>query len=135
MPTGFPGEGIGQIIMAIVVLMLVVGIGTMIFRAVQGVREWSHNNDQPVLTVPAKIVTKRHNVSVRRSHHHHGHDHHHHSHGTTSTRYFATFELEGGERMEFELPEREAGLLAEGDRGELTYQGTRYHGFHRRTLV
>jgi hypothetical protein len=47
------------------------------------------------------------------------------------TAYFATFELESGERLEFVLSGRAYGLLAEGDSGTLTYQGTRYHGFER----
>ena len=65
--------------------------------------------------------------------------HHHHSggpnggvgHTTTSTTYYVTFQVESGDRMELNLSGQEYGLLAEGDRGKLTFQGTRYLGFER----
>ena len=50
---------------------------------------------------------------------------------STYTHYYATFEVESGDRMEFELRGSEYGLLAEGDLGKLTFQGTRYLGFER----
>jgi len=50
---------------------------------------------------------------------------------STSTRYFVTFELENGKRLEFSVNDGEYGMLAEGDSGELTWQGTRYLGFER----
>ena len=40
-------------------------------------------------------------------------------------------EVESGDRMELNLSGQEYGLLAEGDRGKLTFQGTRYLGFER----
>jgi hypothetical protein len=42
-----------------------------------------------------------------------------------------TFEVESGDRMELHISAQEYGLLAEGDMGKLTFQGTRYHGFER----
>ena len=39
--------------------------------------------------------------------------------------------VESGDRMEFAIRGTEYGLLAEGDRGKLTFQGTRYLGFQR----
>lgn len=50
---------------------------------------------------------------------------------STSTRHYATFQVESGDRMEFSITGREYGMLAEGDRGRLTFQGTRYLGFER----
>ena len=47
------------------------------------------------------------------------------------TTYFATFEVESGDRMELKVPDNEYGMLAEGDIGKLTFQGTRYKGFER----
>lgn len=52
-------------------------------------------------------------------------------HTSSSTVYYATFEVESGDRMEFGVPNKEYGLLVEGDRGRLTFQGTRYLGFER----
>lgn len=51
--------------------------------------------------------------------------------GRVSTSYYVTFEVAGGGRMEFGMSGREYGLLAEGDPGTLTFQGTRYKGFAR----
>lgn len=130
MPSGFPGDGFPAIIIVGIVIVFAIVIVTFIFNAAKGVAEWNDNNQQPVLIEQAKIVTKRTNVSVNRHHHHH--DSHIHSHDSTSTQYFATFELENGERREFQMSGREFGLLAEGDAGELTFQGTRYKGFNRR---
>ena len=52
-------------------------------------------------------------------------------HTTTSTTYYATFQVASGDRMELHVGGREYGMLAEGDFGELTFQGTRYLGFAR----
>ena len=49
----------------------------------------------------------------------------------TSTWYYATFELASGERREFSLSGPEYGLLADGDEGRLTYQGTLFRHFDR----
>jgi hypothetical protein len=136
MDTGFPGGGFGMAVIGFIAVCAVILFGSILFAAIKGLSEWSSNNAQPVLRVPATIVARRTNLSVSSStsgHHHHAD--HHHTHGSTSTststQYYATFELENGERMEFQLPGKEAGLLLEGDEGELTYQGTRYHGFAR----
>ena len=47
------------------------------------------------------------------------------------TSYYATFQVQSGDRMEFRVKGKEYGLLREGDRGELVFQGTRYHSFTR----
>jgi hypothetical protein len=86
------------------------------------VAEWADNNSRPVLSVPARVVTKRSATSGSVSSN---------TGGSVSTSYYATFELEGGERKEFSLYGKDYGMLAEGDEGTLTYQGTRYHGFQR----
>ena len=103
--------------------ILVAFIGTM----VKGARQYKANNAAPVLTVEAQVVTKRADVS----HHHHtnqnGFTHH-----TSSTDYFVTFQVASGDRLEFEVPAGEYGMLVEGDARQLTFQGTRYQGFERR---
>jgi len=52
-------------------------------------------------------------------------------HTTTSTTYYATFQMESGDRMELRLDGYEYGMLAEGDRGKLSFQGTRYLSFEK----
>lgn len=102
-------------------------IVVFIIGAVRGVSTWHKNNNSPRLTVEAAVVAKRQNTDV--SHHHHDS----HVHTSTSTTYYATFQFESGDRLELHLSGQEYGLLAEGDVGELTFQGTRYLDFRRRS--
>ena len=104
------------------ITIFVIVIGTFIVTAVRGIGIWSKNNASPWLTVSAQVVTKRTQVS----HHHHQDSMHH-----TSTSYYATFQVESGDRMELSVSGSEYGMLAEGDQGSLTFQGTRYLGFER----
>nr|WP_325230260.1 DUF2500 domain-containing protein [uncultured Oscillibacter sp.] len=104
------------------ITVFVIVIGTFVVMAVRGVGTWSKNNASPRLTVSAQVVTKRTQVS---------HHHHQESMSHTSTSYYATFQVESGDRMEFQLNGSEYGMLAEGDQGSLTFQGTRYLGFER----
>lgn len=111
-------------IMFTIVFVLVIGI--FIVTMIKGISQWNKNNNSPRLTVPATVVAKRTNVS---GHHHGGADHHHHT--TTSTTYYVTFQVESGDRMELHVAGHEYGLLIEGDKGKLSFQGTRYLGFER----
>lgn len=108
-------------------LVFVLVIGMLVVTAVRGISQWNKNNNSPRLTVPATIVAKRTNVT----HHHHndagGHHHHH-----TSTTYYVTFQVDSCDRMELQVNGTEYGMLIEGDRGELSFQGTRYLGFERK---
>lgn len=113
------------IIPVFVVLIFTIVIGTFIVTAVRGISQWNKNNNSPRLTVTAKVVTKRNDTSVHR------HNHNGHIHRTTSSTYYATFEVESGDRMELRMDGYEYGMLAEGDEGKLTFQGTRYLGFER----
>ena len=105
-------------------LMFILVFGIILVTIVRGIGQWNKNNNSPRLTVPATVVSKRADVSHR---HHAGE--HHHSH--TSTSYYVTFEVESGDRMELHMSGTEYGLLIEGDKGNLSFQGTRYLGFER----
>jgi len=129
-PFGGGFDAMATIIPVIVVIGFIVVIGLIIFKAVQGGVEWGKNNNSPVLTVDAKIVTKRTAVSRHNSiHHNNNHAMNHHS---ASTAYFVTFEVDSGDRMELQVKDKAYGLLADGDVGKLTFQGTRYKGFERK---
>lgn len=110
---------------AMFTIVPIIIIGIIIFTIVKGISEWSANNNSPKLTVPATVVTKRTRTS---NNHHHSNDH---MHTTSSTSYYVTFQFESGDRTEFSLKGREYGMLAEGDIGMLTFQGTRYLEFER----
>ena len=108
-----------------IVFILIVGV--FIFSIVKGISEWSHNNKKAIIPVDSIVSSKRVSVS-----------HHNHNtgdnmmHTTTSTTYYVTFQFENGERMEFVVSGREYGLIAEGDKGVLSFQGTRYISFERK---
>ena len=105
--------------------------GMIIFQFVTGIGTWHKNNQSPRLSVSATIVAKRENIT------HYGHANAgdlsgaHGFHSTSSTSYYITFQVESGDRMELQVSGREYGMLAEGDIGKLTFQGTRYLSFER----
>lgn len=98
--------------------MFVLVVGLMVVMVIRNVAEWSRNNASPRLSSPATVVGKRER-------------HYSHHNGGGGTTYYATFQFESGDRLELRLPDRDAGLLAEGDRGVLHFQGTRFLGFER----
>ena len=97
--------------------------GLILFILIKGLSQWNKNNQAPRLTVLATVIAKRGHTS---GYHQAGTMHHHHS-----TTYYITFQVESGDRMELVVPDAEYGLLIEGDRGNLTFQGTRFLGFAR----
>lgn len=123
MPEGF--EVLSVVPTAMLIFGGVIGaIVILVFAAViiRGLGQWSGNNASPIVTTAARVVTKRSEV--------------HEGIGESRARmaYFATFETSSGERRELALPGREFGLIADGDTGQLTYQGTRFQGFARSSI-
>jgi hypothetical protein len=116
----------------LIVIVFVMVIGIFLVTIIRGIGQWNKNNHSPRLTVDATVVSKR----IEVTHHHydnagdasgaHGH------HTSTSTWNYVTFQVESGDRMEFQLSGSEYGMLVEGDHGRLSFQGTRYLGFERR---
>ena len=90
-------------------------IGMFISVFVNGARENRKNDQSPRLTTEATVVTKRTHVQGDHSH----------------TTYFATFQFPSGDRLELKIPHNQFGYLVEGDRGNLTFQGTRFLSFDR----
>ena len=124
---GDPGFDVTFSIMQVIMLLVfVLVLGSIIVTLIRGVGEWNKNNQSPKLSVPAKVVSRRTAVS---HHHHHQGNGMYHTH--TATSYYATFQVESGDRIEFLVSGTEYGMLAEGDSGELTFQGTRYLNFRR----
>lgn len=83
-------------------LIFALVIGGLILVLISGIRQWHKNNGSPRLTVNAAVVSRRTRISGG-----------------------------SGDRMEFSVSGQEYGLLAEGDTGQLTFQGTRFLGFER----
>lgn len=89
--------------------------GMIISTFVKSAKQNHKNDNSPRLTVEATVVTKRTRVWG---------DH-------SRTEYYTTFEVPSGDRMELKIPHNQFGYLVEGDKGKLTFQGTRYLGFER----
>ena len=112
-------------------LFFLLVFGIMAAALIQGILQWNRNNHSTRLTIDALVVAKRTNVS----HHRHANAGDatgaHGYHTTSSTTYYVTFQADSGDRMELPVGGADYGQLAEGDRGKLTFQGTRYLGFER----
>jgi len=105
-------------------LLFAIVSGIIVMKLGFGFKDWNRNRRQPVLTVEAKVVTKRQHVSrsirtdvedMQQIH----------------THYYATFEVASGDRMEFRILSDDYAMLAEGDVGSLTFQGKKFRGFER----
>lgn len=103
------------IILCVVIINLVRGLGT-----------WNKNNHAPVLTVDVIVVAKR--ISVT---HHHNNVVDGMNHTANSTFYYVTFQVDSGDRFELGVSGTDYGILVEGDKGKLTFQGTRFKEFKR----
>lgn len=107
-------------------VFFVLVFGIILVTIIKQIGTWHKNNNSPRLTVEAVVVAKRTSVT------------HHNSTAangagtmSTSTAYYVTFQVESGDRMELKLSGSQYGMIAEGDRGKLTFQGTRYLDFQR----
>lgn len=90
--------------------------GTIIFTFVHIAKNNKINDAMPKVTVNARVVSKRAHVFGRRH---------------ASTCYYVTFELDGGDRTELSVFGSVYGMIAEGDEGALTFQGTDFLEFER----
>ncbi|WP_244169664.1 DUF2500 domain-containing protein [Paenibacillus helianthi] len=100
-------------------LMFILIIGVFVFVIFKSLKAWSTNNASPLLSVQAAAVTKRTEVWGGSGD------------SSANTRYYVTFQFQDGNRVELIVPSQEFGLIVEGDKGQLSYQGTRFKGFVR----
>lgn len=121
-----PNDFMFSLFPVLFIIVFVIILGTIIVTLVKGISQWNKNNHSPKLSTPATVVTKRENVSR----HHHSNDNNTMSTSSFTT-YYVTFEVPSGDRMEFLVSDYEYGMLVEGDKGTLTFQGTRYISFNR----
>ncbi|MEQ6357382.1 DUF2500 domain-containing protein [Lysinibacillus sp. M3] len=100
-------------------MMFFIVFGIIAFSIIKSTLQWSKNNNEPSLTVPAKVVTKRSNTRGGSGN------------SSAHTSYYVTFEVQSGDRLELKMNGRDYGQLVDGDFGLLSFQGTRYHTFER----
>ena len=96
-------------------IVFVIIFGSIILVIISSLKQGIKNKNSPLLTVPAKVVSKRMDVRGERSH----------------TTYYVTFEVQSGDRIEFHVDGDDYGQLVEQDLGLLSFQGTRYISFER----
>ena len=89
--------------------------GLIVSTLVKNRKQERKNDASPRLTSEATVVTKRTHVWG---------DH-------SRTDYYATFQFESGDRLELKIPRDRFGYLVEGDKGKLSFQGTRFLDFQR----
>lgn len=115
-----PGpDAMSGVFSVIIIIAAALVAGLVLFVIVKTVGRSVANRNAPILSVDARVAGKREEAGG----------------GTgetpARTRLYATFEAAGGIRMEFEVESRAYGLLAEGDEGKLTFQGTDYLSFQK----
>lgn len=103
-------------------------IGVIVWAISKHNKQESQNANSPRITVEAVVIAKRTHVSSRRRAHSHSHMH---ASYRTSTTYYITFQLINGSRTEMKVTDQDYGYIVEGDRGNLTFQGTWFLGFQR----
>lgn len=112
--------GMFALIPLFILVVFVLVVGGIFLGIARNFMEWQTNNGLPELSVFVRVATKRQHVSGG------GND------SSASTSYYATFEtLADSLRQEFAINSTQFSALAEGDTGQLTYQGTRFKGFVR----
>lgn len=120
-----------DIMSALLLIIFLCILGVFAAAAIHGIATWNKNNHSPQLSVSARVVSRRTEVS-QHSFANGGDVTGAKGYSTSSTTwYYVTFEVESGDRMEFSVSGSEYGMLAEGDMGKLTFQGTRYLSFVR----
>ena len=113
---GFGFFNIMEFIFPLFFIGFFVVFAVILFRSL---KQWNRNNHSPRLTVEATVVGRRSHRSGG------GRD------TAAHTSYYITFQVESGDRMELHVPYSEYGYIVEGDRGKLTFQGTRFLSFER----
>lgn len=106
------------------VAVIVIAFTAILFFIIKGVSEWTSNNAKPRETIRVRVATKRQHTSGGAGD------------SSASTWYYATFEnTSTGDRQEFKVNTTMYSGIADGDTGQLTYQGTRFINFVRERNV
>lgn len=102
-------------------IFIVFAIIIMVFITsfVKGIGQYFRNNSLPEVRVPARLIAKR------------THTWGGHGNMGAHTSYYATFETDKGERLEFSVGGKFSGMHVEGDAGMLTHRGTRFISFEK----
>jgi hypothetical protein len=100
-------------------LVFTIVVGGFLYVIIRGIATWTSNNSAELLTRSAVIVDKRTEVWGGSGE------------SSANTNYYITFEIEDQSRVELPVRGDKFGLLVVGDKGILSYQGTRFKNFER----
>lgn len=125
----FVAGSVGNGMDTVFIIMFVLIVGIFVVVVVKGVGQWNKNSHSPRLEVEALVCGKRQDISQTQHTNAGDITGVHGYHTTTSTAYYVTFQVASGDRMEFSVSGEEYGRLTEGDKGKLSFQGTKYLGF------
>ena len=106
----------------LIFIIIIVCFVTILGISIKKFIEYLSNNSKPKVSMKATVISKRTNVSY-------GYNEMNMSNRYTT--YYIGFEFINGERDEFAVKGRIYNLLIEGDKGNLTTQGTRFIDFKR----
>lgn len=113
-----------RVLNGLIVIAIIASLGVAIYQIALGVREWNHNNRQPVTDLSATVASKRKEAEEELTP-----SDDNHFPQSPPPQYFVTFTLDTGESREFLVTELKYDALRVGDSGTLSFQGTRYLGF------
>jgi len=88
--------------------------GIILFMAINSIVEFYKNEKQPMIKIDAVLVIKS---TIK--------------HSRDFNSYQLTFETNSKERLVFNVNSGNFSIYAEGDKGTLTYQGSRFISFRR----
>lgn len=111
--------GVAFLMVLGVIAVVTIAVVILLGRAFAARRRQNMANEAaPPQTFPARVVGKRDLLSGG-------------GESVNRTTYYVTFERLDQQRLELEVPGQEFGMLAPGDTGRLSVQGTWYRGFVR----
>lgn len=123
---GSPFEmGFFSVMPIIFIIFFLLVVTLIIAGIIRSSLNYKKNASSPILEEYATVITKRNEVTGNSSMNNTSSFH------NTRTHYYVTFETEAGQRMELTISGTEFGMLVEGDRGKLTYQGEWFKKFER----
>lgn len=101
--------------------VVVIVAGGFLYVIVRGIHTWMGNNASEVVTRAVTVIDKRTEVWGGSGE------------SSAKTDYYVTYEMDDQSRVELPVRADRYGLMVVGDQGELTYQGTRFKEFRRRS--
>lgn len=112
-------------------IMIFLAVILLLVTVIKDVKEWRGNKKAPHYVVGASLISKRKNETKNRHTQVGDVSGARGDHMKISTSYYITFQVTGGDCIEFKVHEKEYGMVREGEYGVLSFQGTKYLGFHR----